>query len=75
MSTARWCCVIECKENAEFYIVNENDPYDDTDACSAHVGELLGSNNLQPPDLKKVGIFWVVSPIPMDPAVWLASLG
>lgn len=62
----RTCCFIECGKPAEFEIVTSRtgnklagpDPYsDNTDACEAHVGALLGH---QLDAEKPEEIFWSV---------------
>lgn len=40
----RYCCTIGCPRSAEFAIFGESGlPEDHTDACSDHVGALLGT--------------------------------
>lgn len=44
MSVTPLCCKIGCDEPARMEIVHfTRDPYDFTQACLEHVGELLGS--------------------------------
>lgn len=61
-----FCCVLDCKADAEFHIETHRrdggiagpDIYsDDTDACEAHVGELLG---WQPEAKDTAEIVWTV---------------
>jgi hypothetical protein len=47
----RHCCEHDCTKEAQFEIINTTpgaDPYDQTDACEDHVGQLLGSTNEVP---------------------------
>jgi hypothetical protein len=40
----RTCCKIDCEKPAEVEMFAQTgDPYDYTDACLDHIGELLGS--------------------------------
>lgn len=67
MSTNKpYCCKIGCEEDAIFLVLTERDggrqagpdPYaDDTHACEAHVGELLG---WQPNAEATEELYWIV---------------
>lgn len=53
-----WCCWPECENGAVFDIVGESgSPDDNTQACAAHVGELLGT----PRGVKRDNHNWYVS--------------
>ncbi len=55
----RFCCVWECPKEAEFEIQGLHHFEDQTDACTEHVGELLGT----PDWLSKDNTEWSVRSI------------
>ncbi len=67
MSNQPWCCFLDCDHEAEFDIYGDSAHHEDnTQACEAHVGALLGT-----PDwlLEKRGRptrAWTVVPIARD---------
>lgn len=53
-----WCCWPECKADAVFQIIGgSNHPDDNTQACTDHVGALLGT----PQGIAKNNTYWDVS--------------
>lgn len=53
------CCFVGCNCNAEFDIIGHCGPEDTTQACTLHVGKLLGS----PVETKETNTHWTVSMI------------